>query len=163
MTRIEFIDEQMTVARNRTKNLIKSIPDSSWYTIPEVIESNIAWQIGHLIVSQNYNGIIVVAGLNKRIFEQVPLKEYAQLYGFGSKADTKGPSPEDLRKQLDFVDDLVREQLNQLDEDELDQPLVPSRFPHPFAKTKYEALTWNFGHEMWHAGQIAMIKRIVKG
>ncbi|UTW60760.1 DinB family protein [bacterium SCSIO 12741] len=162
MTRIEFIDEQITSARKWTKSLIKRIPDDQWYLTPDVIESNVAWQVGHLAVSQNFNGIIVVQGLNKRVFEQVPLKEYAQLYAMGSKPASEGPTPEELRKSLDFVDELARETLFSLKDEELDQPLMPSKFPHPFAQTKYEALTWNFKHEMWHCGQLALLKRVLK-
>ena len=32
---------------------------------------------------------------------------------------------------------------------------------NPVAKTKYDALTFTFKHQMWHNGQIAMIKRII--
>jgi uncharacterized damage-inducible protein DinB len=64
-----------------------------------------------------------------------------------------------LKKQLSFVNEIARNVLQELKEEDLGKPLEPSRMPHPVAKTKYEALTWNFRHEMWHCGQIAMIRR----
>jgi hypothetical protein len=45
-----------------------------------------------------------------------------------------------------------------LDEAELDQA-VPH--PHPFAKTKLLALHWCAQHEMLHAGQIGLLRRLL--
>jgi hypothetical protein len=164
MNRIKIIDEQAQQTREFTKKLIYEVPEDKWYTTPQQINSNIAWQVGHLIMSQNFHSITVVAGANEKIKETIPLKEYAALYAMGAtplQNREAGPLPSILKRQLDFVDMVAREVLFALSDDELDNPLVTTGFPHPVAKTKYEALTWSFKHEMWHCGQISMIKRII--
>jgi len=39
----------------------------------------------------------------------------------------------------------------------------PTKRKHPVAKTKFEAISWNIKHTMWHCGQIACIKRLIHG
>ncbi|RPI15730.1 MAG: DinB family protein [Ignavibacteriae bacterium] len=160
MNIVEFIDKQTQVSRQLTKNLISDIPDDLWYTVPEGINSNIAWQIGHLIISQSYHSVLVITDNNKQILDTIPMLDYVKKYSFNSKAGKEDqPVPDTLRNQLDLVNKIARCELQKLTMEDLDKPLEPTRMPHPIAKTKYEALTWNFRHEMWHCGQIAMIKR----
>jgi hypothetical protein len=164
MNRIQIIDEQTQQTRELTKKLIYEIPEDKWYETPHQINSNIAWQVGHLIISQNFHSITVVTGTIEKIKKTIPLKEYASLYTMGiipTRNSETGPKPLVLKKQLDFMNLAAREVLLALSDDELDNRLEPTKFPHPVAKTKYEALTWAYKHEMWHCGQISMIKRII--
>jgi len=164
MNRIEFIEQQSQETRLMTKKLIKDISDDLWYETPEIIHSNIAWQIGHLIIAQMYHSISVITGSSKKISEVIPLKYYIPKYGMGSDpADHKEikPRPEQLREQLDFINDVAIKELRKLDDGELDEALAPTRSTHPIARTKYEALTWSFKHEMWHCGQISILKRVL--
>jgi uncharacterized damage-inducible protein DinB len=71
------------------------------------------------------------------------------------------PSHEKLISELTFVGNYADKELDKLNDENLDEPLAQTKFPHLIAKTKYEALTWNFKHEMWHLGQISTIKRIL--
>ncbi|MGI9544502.1 MAG: DinB family protein [Cyclobacteriaceae bacterium] len=164
MSRIEFIEQQTQETRLMTKKLINDVPDDLWYQTPEIVHSNIAWQVGHLIIAQMYHSVSVVTGSSKQISDVIPLKLYIPKYGMGSDpADHKDikPSAEELREQLDFVNEVAKNELRKLDERELDKALEPTRGTHPIAKTKYEALTWSFKHEMWHCGQISTLKRIL--
>jgi hypothetical protein len=43
---------QMRFAREYTLNLLSAVPDSLWNVIPNGGASHIAWQVGHLAVSQ---------------------------------------------------------------------------------------------------------------
>jgi uncharacterized damage-inducible protein DinB len=67
-------------------------------------------------------------------------------------------SPADIRAALDRVHEQVLRELPALDEAELDQP-VPH--PHRFTKTKLLALLWCAHHEMVHAGQIGLLRRLL--
>lgn len=62
--RLEFIREQNRLTRENTLNLLEDIPFDLWYETPEVIEANIAWLTGHLIVSQYFHSIAVITGPN---------------------------------------------------------------------------------------------------
>ncbi len=164
MSRLTIIAEQTEATRLMTKKLIREVPEELWYEMPTGIASNIAWQVGHLIVSEVYHAITVITGMNEKIRQEIPLREYAMMYAMGSQPATRQasvPTPAQLKEQLDFTHQIAQEELSTLSEEDLDEPLVPTKFTHPVAKTKYEALMWNFRHESWHGGQIAMIRRAI--
>jgi uncharacterized damage-inducible protein DinB len=48
--------------------------------------------------------------------------------------------------------------LRDFPEVELDTPLVE---PHRLARTKFESLVWCAHHEMLHAGQIGLLRRLL--
>ncbi len=85
--------------------------------------------------------------------------DFKRLFGADSvpQADSTYPAAE-LRAVLDRVHQQVLRELPGLDEGELDQP-VPH--PHPFATTKLKALLWCAQHEMLHAGQIGLLRRLL--
>jgi len=59
MSKLEFIKDQIIESRNFVNRLISELPDDLWFTIPDNTNSNFAWQIGHLMLSQNvrlFNG-----------------------------------------------------------------------------------------------------------
>lgn len=164
MSRIEFIEQQTIETRLMTKQLIEEVPDDLWYETPEMIHSNIAWQVGHLIIAQMYHSVSVITGSSKKISDVIPLKFYIPKYGMGSDpADHSSiqPNPDELKEQLDFVNEVALAELRKLEDSELDKALEPTRGKHPVATNKYEALTWSFKHEMWHCGQISILKRIL--
>lgn len=160
---IQFILDQNKLTRDQTLSLLKSTPTDQWDETPEVIQSNIAWQVGHLIVAQFYHSIAVITKPDPQIYTDIPLKEYIPIYSMKAKSTINElqPSPETLLSHLNLVNEYVIQTINSLTDEALDQPLRPTRHPHPMAKTKYEALTWSFRHEMWHLGQIATLKRIL--
>ena len=165
MDRIGFIRSSTAFSNQKTQELIATIEDDMWYVVPEVIQSGIAWQVGHLILGQHYNAILLIRGVDPTILAKVPIREYAKKYGSQSNPAhhwDDAPSPQTLRSQLEFINIKAAEVLDELSDQQLDEALVPSKFPHPFAKTKYEALSWNAQHIMWHNGQIAMIKRALR-
>lgn len=161
--KINFIKEQNRLTRKQTIKMLSETPQEIWYETPDVIQSNIAWQVGHLIVSQYYHAIAVITGPNFELFNDVPLKDYFPIYSMFTQSvnNELKPSPDKLLRELDSVNQYANAQLELLNDSDLDAPLEPTKFPHPIAKTKYEALTWNFKHEMWHLGQISTLKRIL--
>ena len=85
--------------------------------------------------------------------------DFKRLIGADSvpQSDSTYP-PAELRAVLDRVHHQALRELPGLDEADLDQP-VPH--PHPFAKTKFLALLWCAHHEMLHAGQIGLLRRLL--
>ena len=161
--KVNFIREQSKLTRSQTLSVLKGIPSHLWYETPDVMETNVAWLTGHLIVSQYYHSIAVISGSHRDIFREVPLKEYLPIYSLMSKSTTPEvkPSPEKLLEDLETVNQHALRILDSLTDQAMEEPLEPTKFPHPIAKTKYEALTWSFRHEMWHLGQVATLGRIL--
>lgn len=163
MTRIEFLKEQIIEARSFVNRLISELPEDLWYTIPEGTDSNFAWQIGHLLVSQNFHAITTITGVNEEVKRLMPIARYNKIFnGMGTlhRSVEKNFLPtSELKEQLDKVHTICLTNLSALDDKILNDPLEPIPFKHPVANTKYEALSWCFKHEMWHSAEMEAIKR----
>lgn len=165
MDRLAFITQQANWARARTRKLLAGIPESLWYERPAGMGTYVAWQVGHLIISEYYNGIRVVVGSVDAVKRIFPIRDYAITFGMGADATAPGavePRPAVLKMQLDQIHEAALNAWTTLSDADLDTPLIPARGEHPIAETRYEALCWNLQHESWHCGQIALIRRALK-
>jgi hypothetical protein len=162
MNKIEFLKEQIIESREFVNRLIAEIPEKLWYTIPENTDSNFAWQIGHLIISQNFHAITCITGRNEKVLDLLPVTEYVKLFnGMGARHRSveKDLIPTTkLKRQFDVVHKICIENLSQLNDNILKEKLEPIPFKHPVANNKYEALSWCFKHEMWHSAEMEAIK-----
>ena len=165
MNRIEFIDGQNKTTRSFVKGFIDRVPEEKWFIKPAGLETTMAWQVGHLVISQYFHSIAVITGSRKSVSEVVSLRQYSENYAFStvpSENPEGQPTIQELKQHLDFMGDEVHSVLMSLNDADLDSELHPTKFPHPIAKTKWDALTFSYRHEMWHGGQIAMLKRELK-
>lgn len=162
MNQIELLTKQTEGAYDWANKLIYSIPEEQWDIIPEVVESSVSWQVGHLVISYYFHTIMVTVGHQMDILQSIPIKEYAQLFNMTSPHESVGKiTLENLKKHLKLMEQKSISIIQSLSLDDLEQPLVPTPMPHPIAKTKFEAIDWNIKHTMWHCGQLGILKRIV--
>lgn len=163
MSKIEFLKDQIIESRMFVNRLISEIPEDLWYTIPENTDSNFAWQIGHMMMAQNFHAITVITGRNEEVNNLIPVPQYNKIFnGMGSlhRSVEKGFLPTaKLKKLFDSVHEICIENLTKLTDDILNDKLEPVPFKHPVADIKYEALSWCFKHEMWHSAEMEAIKR----
>lgn len=162
MKRIEFLKDQIIESRNFVNRLVYEIPQNLWYTIPKNTDSNFAWQVGHLMISQNFHAIVCITGRNEKIFDLIPIAKYVKLFnGMGAlhRSVEKDLIPTGkLIDHFNAVHEICIDSLSELDDDILLHELEPISFKHPVAKTKYDALSWCFKHEMWHSAEMEAIK-----
>ena len=163
MSKIEFLKDQIIESRNFINRLISEIPQDLWYVIPENTDSNFAWQIGHVMMAQNFHAITVITGRNKEVNDLIPVVEYNKIFnGMGSlhrSVEKDLILPAKLKEQFDSVHKICIDSLTRLNDDDLDKKIELIPFKHPIAETKYEAISWCFKHEMWHAAEMEAIKR----
>lgn len=162
MNRIGFLKEQIIESRNFVNRLISEIPAGLWYTIPKNTDSNFAWQIGHLMISQNFHAITCITGRNSKIYDLIPVAGYVKMFnGMGTlhrSVEKDVVSATKLKEQFDTVHSICLENLDKLDDSILSEKLEPIPFKHPVAEIKHEALSWSFKHEMWHCAEMEEIK-----
>lgn len=163
MSRIEFLKDQIIESRNFVNRLISEIPQELWYMIPGNTDSNFAWQIGHLMLSQNFHAITVITGRNEIINRLIPITDYVKIFnGMGSlhrSVERDLITTSKLKEQFDTIHEICLENLSKLNDAILEEKMEPIPFKHPVANTKYEALSWCFKHEMWHSAEMEAIKR----
>lgn len=85
MKQIDFLREQMVESRTFVNRLISELPKELWYEIPENTDSNFIWQIGHLLISQNFHAITCITGRNSKVSDLMPIADYVRIFnGMGA-------------------------------------------------------------------------------
>jgi hypothetical protein len=147
-------------ARQYTQQLIADVDDADWFRIPTGCVSHVAWQVGHLAMAEY--GLTMIR-LRGKLPEDAAFIDNAFLRTF-KKTSTPAPdaslypSPTDIRACLDAVHAQALRELPTYDDAQLDESL-----PEPFLgyPTKLGSLHFCHAHEMLHAGQIGMIRRML--
>ena len=163
MNELELLIRQNSDVHRWTKRILHDIPMEKWDNTPDTLKTNVSWQVGHLTISNIYHCITLIHGAPKELFGKVDIRTMAALYGMGSDpvASAGQTSTEVLMERLMLVQKECISSMERVTADQLDQPLEPTRFPHPVAKIKREVLSWNVQHVMWHCGQLGLIKRLI--
>lgn len=162
MNILEVIKEQITSVKEKTDTFIKNIDIEKWDVSPEILETNMNWQIGHLILANYLHGIASISGVNEQVRERINMQDFKKFYGPGSlptmHLDEK-PNNEELLDLYEFIFDLIFIEINKINMEELNSE---TSIPNPIAKTKYEALMTLIKHQSWHNGQIAILDRVIR-
>lgn len=162
MTEIEILVNQTSNAYEWVNKLLAEIPLNKWEIVPDVIESNVNWQVGHLIVSHYFHSVMVIKGHQMDILQTIPMREYSDLFTASAPKSALGKtSSETLLVNLKMMQQKSIDILRSVSISELNSPLEPTPTPHPIAKTKFEAIDWNIKHTMYHCGQIGILSRVV--
>lgn len=160
---VDLIHQRTKDAYQWVHKLIEPIAHEDWDQIPENVETNVSWQIGHLLLSYHYHTIMVIDGLQPDLLKKVPKKEYSSFFTMGVPQNAVGKfKPEDLLNSLNEVEAKSLQVISHLNEEDLESELVPTDWPHPIAHDKRGALEWNIQHTMWHCGQLGILRRVLE-
>lgn len=150
--------EQIRFARDYTLGLLAETPAEQWFTIPEGMSSNIAWQVGHLAVSQYGLLMFRIRGRRPEDLDLIPgqfRKKYSRQTTPSADASAQ-PSPEELLERLNRVQDLALTELKDVSPETL---LEEVDMPWAAWPIKLGAIMFCPLHEHIHAGQIGMLRR----
>lgn len=164
MNALSLLCQQTRDAHSWTNKLLAEVPEDKWFIFPDNHSTNIAWQAGHILVSLHFHGIKVIRGPQSDLLAQMPMNRYLSLFAFGDHKELvqqERVSISDLKSHLQLVQAKTIDLIESLQPEELASALEPTPIPHPIAKTKLEALSWNIKHTMWHCGQIGTLKSMV--
>lgn len=158
-----LLKTQTIDAQDWTEKLVNDISEDKWFITPEIIETNLAWQVGHLTLSQYYYTVVLINGPQIEFAQKISIKRYSGLFSNGIKKKelTSEVSVKELLINWKLIQDKTIEVLSDLNDDNLDREIYKLPKPHPFVKTQQDAISWNIKHTMWHCGQIAMLKRVI--
>ena len=157
----KLIQEQFTAVDRWTLNLIESVPGNYWKIQLSETQTNLNWQVGHILVSKYFHALACINGPMVELNQSLPISEYMSVYNVGSISNQQmevKPDKERLLYDLNIINQLALKMLEEISDVEITQK---TELPNPVAETKYESLMWAFKHQMWHNGQIALIKKIL--
>ena len=151
---------EIAAARAYTLHLLSDVPDEHWLRQPREGVTHIAWQVGHLALAE-YR--LVVDRLGGAAADASPPfgPEFAGRYGRESVPDADpahNTAPAELRSILAEVHQRVLAEVPRHGDADLQGATDK---PHPLFTTKEGALFWCARHEMLHAGQIGLLKRLL--
>jgi DinB family protein len=147
-------------ARRYTTNLLGHVPPTDWFRMPSEGVTHIAWQVGHLAMAEYRLALERIRGKRPEDHRVLP-ELFLERFGKGS-APTADPAVyppiEEIRHVFDAVHRQVQTELAGIDDAALESPPAA---PHRLFTTKRGALLWCAEHEMLHAGQIGLLRRLL--
>ena len=152
--------ERLKSARNYSSAMLADIEEDKWYRQPAEGVTNLVWQLGHLVVAEYRLGLERVRGRKPEDELLVP-NSLMERYGKGSVPNSdpsQNATIPELLTLRDRVSQAVYEEVGKLSDAELLTP--PFLQPHPMSQRKLGSLDWCANHELIHAGQIGLLRRL---
>lgn len=160
MTSLEMIVGQICTARGYTVSLLDGLDEADWFRQPSDGVTHVAWQAGHIASAEYYLTMVRIRGRTSEDAELIS-DGFLEQFGRGSVPEpdaAKYPSPGEIRRVMDAVHQRFLGESKQFTESLLAEPTEP---PHPMFSTKQGALSFCPMHEMIHAGQIGLVRRLL--
>jgi hypothetical protein len=158
--RLEAAIERLQFARQYTNQFLTGLADDEWFWSPREFTTHIAWQVGHLAVAQYKMCLRLVRG-RTTADESLISDRFIGTFQLGSQAvveRTGNPPLEEIQRVFGAVFETALGELSGRSDAELDVPLEQ---PHPVFRTKLAAVEYASQHELVHAGQIALLRRMM--
>ena len=158
--RLEHAVERIKTARRYTLELLADVADEDWFRQPSEGVTHIAWQVGHLAMAE-YAICLARRRGSEPGDKDFLSRKFRRHFGKGSApvADPEAnPTPAKIRDVLAAVHARVLEELAEEDEEHLTEVLAA---PHEMFDTKLGGLHFCADHEMLHAGQIGLLRRLI--
>lgn len=149
---------QIEFARNYTLQLLDATPRDRWYEIPSGSVTNIAWQVGHLAVSQYGLLMFRMRGRRPEDLELIPGR-FRKTFGRGGtppESSDGHPSPKEL---IDKLGDIHRQAVDEISAIDPATLLEEVEMPYAVFPCKLGAILFCPMHESLHAGQIGLTRR----
>lgn len=158
--RIEIARQQIDFSHNYTLGLLKGLTQEVWFRQPHEGISHIAWQVGHLAMAEYALTMIRIRGKEPEDAEFIP-GTFFKTFKKGTHPTAEPadyPDVETIRKVYESVHRQAMEELARYTDEELDVKLPE---PHAVFDTKMGSLYFCSAHEMLHAGQIGLLRRLL--
>ena len=168
--RLETAIRRIEFVRKYTMTLLEDLEPDDWFWMPGGttggsetgdFKTHIAWQVGHIAMSEYGLTLFQQRGRNREVDAELMSSKFRKLFMRGtdpSQDIESHPSPEEILSVLDKVHQQMRTEIVTYDGDALDQELGP---PTSAYGTRYGALLFAADHEMLHAGQIGLLRRLM--
>jgi hypothetical protein len=158
--RLELAIKQIEAAREYTMTLLEGLSDEDWFRQPDEGITHIAWQIGHLAMAEYGLCLFRIRGRQPEDLELMTGK-FRKQFSRGSTpaADPSNcTAPPEIRSVLDRVHQQAMKELASCHEGDLNEEIEE---PYAVYNTKLGALFFCAHHEMLHAGQIGLLRRLL--
>lgn len=158
--RVEIAAKHLLSAREYTETLLEDLSEDEWFWSPADSVSHIAWQVGHLAFAEY--GLMLFRQRGRRTEDaELMSGRFRKTFAKGttpSSERSRYPNRQEILDTLNRVHTQAFVELAAFDDAELDE--VIDR-PWSTFNTRYGALLFAGDHEMLHAGQIGLLRRMM--
>jgi hypothetical protein len=160
LNRLELALNQIRFAREYTTGLLQELTPDDWFRQPTESVTHLAWQVGHLAMAQYGLCLFRMRG-RAEIDLQLMSSSFRKKFSKGTTPDPNpaaNPAPDEILAVFDRVFEQSMTELSSVTDSQLDEPV-----DMPFAgyPTKFGGLLFCSHHEMLHAGQIGLLRRLI--
>lgn len=150
---------QVDFARRYTLGLLENVPEELWPIVPTGASSHIAWQVGHLAVSQYGLMLFRQRGRAEGDLELMP-GWLRKRFGRGSVPPTVASEIPSKASLLECLENIHIASMAALPNLSVDQLTEATEMPYAVYPIKLGALLFCPLHESIHAGQIGILRRM---
>lgn len=153
------VQKQFAIADDLVLEFLDNLEEDLWFRMPGEGVTHIAWQVGHLTVSNYGLGLAYARGPKEGDADLVS-EGFRELFGRGSQPSPDVsiyPTAEALDQAYRAVSQEIRVEAPGYELAALDTPLDQ---PRPMFKTRFEALNFLPQHIMLHLGQMSLLRRL---
>lgn len=163
---LELAIKQIEFARGYTLSILAEIEERDWFVMPAGCPTHVAWQVGHLAMAE-YGLCLFRQRGRAEIDSELMSSSFRKQFSRGSLprlptsegADaSKYPSSAEIRGVFDRVHAQVLKEATDFTAEQLKESVD---MPYAAEATKLGALLFCSHHEMIHAGQLGLIRRLL--
>ena len=154
--------QQIEFARGYTRSILAEIDDSQWFMMPPGCPTHAAWQVGHLAMAE-YGLCLFRQRGRQPVDLELMSGSFRKLFSRGSVPAAEAsnyPSPAEIRSTFDRVHAQVLQEAPTFTPEQLKEPVEA---PFAVEPTKLGSLLFCSHHEMLHAGQLGLLRRLLGG
>ncbi|QDU29696.1 DinB superfamily protein [Anatilimnocola aggregata] len=158
--RLDLALKQIEFAREYVETLLADIQADEWFRMPAGASTHLGWQLGHLAMAQYGLALFRQRGRQPEDL-QLMTSSFRKQFSRGTVPEpdpAKNPPIAEIRDTFDRVYQQALLELPQIAAATLDEPID---MPYAAYPTKYGALLFCSCHEMLHAGQIGVLRRLL--
>jgi hypothetical protein len=152
--------QQIEFARGYMLATLEGVEEADWFAMPAGCPTHLAWQIGHLAMAEYGLCLFRMRGRQESDL-QLMTSSFRKLFSRGSAphADAaKYPPLAEIRATLDRIHAQVLLEAPSFTPEMLAEPV---EMPYAVEATKLGGLLFCSHHEMLHAGQIGLVRRLL--
>ncbi len=157
--RLQLVLRRIEFTRRYTLLLLDDLTDEEWFWMPEAYPTHIAWQVGHIAMS--HYGLTLFRQRGRAEVDTTLMSgKFRKLFMKGTtpKSGSENyPQPSEILEVLQRVYQQTLAEIVTF-ESHLDESVDA---PHAAFGTRYGSLLFVADHEMLHAGQIGMLRRLM--
>ena len=158
--RIEIATKNIRFAREYTNSLLVDVQPDDWFATPTGAVTHLAWQVGHLAMAEYALTMLRVRG--KEPEDQALItNDFFKRFKKGTEPSFDAasyPAVDEILHVFENVHQAALAELEGYSDMDLDVSLPE---PHSVYNTKLGSVFFCANHEMLHAGQIGLIRRLL--